>query len=394
MGCKNKMSWRVVPIALLIFVCLLVGFENGQKGVAYQAFVCHDYGKALEIYAQVGDCSGAGMCYLAMNMPDEAIKQFQQGCDQSGLGLAHCKKRDYKTALQYFHAAGDHSGCGLAYMGLRDEAKAREHFTRVNDWSGLGLLALSKNDFVEAERCFEKVRDYSGLGLTALKQKKYAQARQWFAQAKDARGDGLVWLAERNHRKAAELLYSANDLSGLGYVYLATGNNRKAQECFLAANDSNGLGDLYSKLNQFEKAREMFEKDNNPVKVIQSFRNDYALPDRFQRAIAYGEKAVAEGRMPAECRLEMADIYYDMNQIDRALATLDQVAADPAYASEAHLFKGRILFFQRDWARAKAEFLQVKKDDMNAERNFADARRSLETIRQYEGLKLQAAQGY
>jgi tetratricopeptide (TPR) repeat protein len=390
----SKISWRVLPIALLLFVMLCVGFDSGQKAVAYQAYIQRDYAKALEIYRQINDESGCGLVFLAMNQPDQAIECFSRGNDKSGLGLAYCKKRQFAEALNCFDAVGDDSGKGLAYLGLRDEGKARECFTRANDWSGLGLLALAKKDYAEAERCFGRVNDYSGLGLTALQQKKFDDAERFFRQAHDLGGDGLLWLAKRNHRKAVEVFQSAHDLSGEGYVHLATGNPRKARQCFLAVNDWNGLGDLYSQLNQFAKAREMFEKDHNPVKVIQSYRNDYSLPDRFQRAIAYGQTAVTEGRMAPECLMEMADVYYELGQIEPALASLDRASTCPGYASQANLMKGRILFFQRDFEGAKAAFARVAEHDLSGGEKYADAQKSLADIERYRGLKVRAAQGY
>ena len=93
--------------------------------------------------------------------------------------------------------------------------------------------------------------------------------------------------------------------------------------------------------------------------------------------------------------MEMADIYYELGQIDAALGALDQViASHPGYASEAHLRKGRIYFFQRDLARSKAEFEQVKPDDLAGEDCYEFAQKSLADIAAYQGLNVRAAESF
>jgi len=388
---KQKLRWRVVPIALLVFACLLMGFDSGEKAAAYLAYIHHDYATALQTYSQIDEKCGCGNVLLAMNMPDEAMKYFQQAGDQSGMGLACCKKRCFQDALQHFQTAQDNSGMGLAYLGLRDEANAKDCFTKANNWSGLGLLALAKQNYAEATRCFSQVNDYSGLGLTELKQKHFTQALQYFQQAQDTSGIGLVCLASRDHSKAVECFQGMNDQAGMGYVYLATGNSPKAYQCFVAANDLNGIGDYYSQLHQFSKAREAFEKDNNPVKVIQSYRNDYTLPDKLQQAIAYGQTAVAAGNHVPECLMEMADIYYELGHIDVAIASLNQAASTPGYASQAHLLKGRIYFYERQLDQAAAEFSQVTPDDLSGDQRYVEAQQSLAVIATYKALNVQVA---
>jgi len=385
---------RTLPIALILMVCLVGGFQSGERVAGYVAYIHRDYPTALQHYSMIGDHSGSGMTFLAMGMTDNAMQEFQQNSDWKGIGLTYCKKRDHARALACFEKAKDESGKGLAYLGLRDEAHARESFTKANDWSGLGLLALAKQDYALAQDCFSKADDSSGLALVALKQKKFNDAYAWFQKEKDTSGLGLVLLGCRNPQGAIPVFQSINDQSGIGYCQMQTGNVRAAFTAFLQANDLNGLGDLYSHLHQFAKAREAFEKDHNPVKVIQSYRNDYTLKDRREHALAYGRAAIARGDHAPECLMEMGDIYYDLGQTQQGLAALDQAAAYPGYASQAHLFKGRIYFYQRDFARAQAEFAQVQPDDLNGDERYLEAQSALKVLAAYQGLNVQAAPSF
>jgi len=387
----QSLSFRPVAVGLILFGCLLMGFQSGERAAGYVAYIHRDYGKALEHYSFAGDRSGCGMTYLAMGMPDEAMGHFQAANDLSGQGLAYCKKRKYAEAFRCFQQKGDHSGMGLTFLGLRDEAKAREHFVQANDWSGLGLLALAKQNYVEAQQCFQKAGDVSGLGLICLKQKKFNEALSYYQQAQDSAGVGLVLLASHNNRTATDYFQQENDLSGVGACHMEMGNYRQAFSCFTAANDFNALGDLYSLLHQFAKAREMFEQDHNPVKVIQSYRNDYTLADRFVQALAYGKQAVANGDHAPECLMEMADIEYNLKHFDIAIADLNQAAIYPGYESQTHLLKGRIYFYERQFDLAKAEFQQVKPDDLCGDLRYLEAQQSLGTIALYNGLHVEAA---
>ncbi len=381
---KQIIRWKfILPIAGVVSLAAVCGFKSGEQARAYVSFTKHRYQEALDLYSKVGDESGCGMVFLAKNSPDAARKHFEAAGDESGLGLVELKKREYKKAMARFSSKNDHRGLGLAHLGLKDEVKARAAFAKANDWSGLGLLALAKNDTKGAVVAFNKAQDESGLGLTDLREQKYAEALAHFEKAKDDSGIGLVHLAQRNHAAASESFRKANDLSGLGYVLLAQGDFSGAEKLFTETNDKNGLGDLYSGLHQFAKAREMFEADNNPVKVIQSYRNDYTLKNHIEEAIAYGKKAVAEEKMVPECLMETADALYDLKRYQEALALLDQAAAIQGYSSEAQIRKGRIYFYLRDLDKAEQAFSAVKKEDFTSERRYQEAQTSLATVARY-----------
>ncbi len=391
--------WVVLAsAAALIAVSGSFGYASGMRAHAYMAFVKREYRQALGLYEQVGDASGCGMVMLALNCPDEAMAYFQRGNDRSGMGLCWAKKKEFRKALECFEAGRDHRGMGLTYLGLRQDRKAQECFAKADDWSGLGLVHLSRRDFMEARRCFGKVTDSSGLGITALKEGKIDEAQKHFARIGDQSGLGLVRLARRDFPGALACFRKVNDYSGMGKAYLRMGDEHRAEECFLRGYDYEGLGDLYSRLHQFEKAREMFTREYNALKVMQSWRSDYTLPDRRERAIAYGREAVTRGQMAPECLLEMADIYYEMKEIPNALAALAQAAGIPGWESEVHLARGRIYFYLRELERAREEFTQVRPDALSGEHLYREAQESLATIARYESSgaagRLTPAQGY
>jgi len=374
----------VLPIAAALGASLALGFSGGESARGYVAFAKKDFKEALRLYESIGDRSGAGMVFLAQNRPDEARKRFEEAGDESGLGLCALKKREYNEAIRRFLAKGDQRGLGLAHLGLRDEAKAREAFSKANDWSGLGLLHLAKNQYKKADDCFRRVKDESGLGLTAVKERRFEDAERHFTTAKDDSGLGLARLARRDYERAAAYFTKANDKSGLGYVALARGDYAAAESLFTETNDQNGLGDLYSQVHNFPKARAAFEADHNAVKVIQSHRNDYTLPDRLEKAAAYGEAAVAEGRMAPECLMELGDIYYEMKKPDKGLEILDKAASYPGYASESNLRKGRIYFYLRRFDEAERAFRSVQPDDFIGRERYEDAQTALKTIELYK----------
>jgi tetratricopeptide (TPR) repeat protein len=312
----------------------------------------------------------------------------------NGKGLVCLARRDYPAAAACFQAVNNRSGQGLAHLGMRNEQEALKCFSEVNDLAGQGLYWLAKKQYAKADDCFAKSYNYSGLGLSALKQKRIDEAVANFQKVNDIRGLAAVCLAIRDYEQAVQGFTQLNDQSGLGMTYMAMNQPGKARAAFLAAHDYNGLGDLHSMLYEFAQAREMFAKDNNPVKVIQSFRNDFTLPDRHQQAIAYGLKAVAAGNHVPECLMEMADIYYELGQLDQGIAALDQAASYPGYASEASLLKGRIYFYHRDFAKAEAAFLAVKPDDMAGEHRFKEAQDSLQVLALYKNKKLQPAPNF
>lgn len=384
---KQTIRWKfILPIAGAVSLASVLGFKGGEGTRAYLSFTKHRYQEALELYSKIGDDSGAGMVMLAKNEPDEARKHFEKANDQSGLGLSALKKREYREAMKHFVLKNDHRGMGLTHLGMREEQKAKEEFSKANDWSGLGLLHLAKNQYKKAEECFRRVRDDSGLGLVALKERRFEDARLYFTAAKDNSGLGLLALARRDYDRAAVYFTQANDLPGLGYVALARGDHVAAMQHFTRTNDHNGLGDLYSKDQNYAKARAAFEADHNPVKVMQSYRNDHTLPDHLQQAAAYGESAVAQGRMVPECLMELADIYYEMNQTPKALEALEKAASHAGYGSEANVRKGRIYFYLRRFDEAERAFLAVKADDFIGDSLYEDAQKALETVVRYKTL--------
>ncbi len=386
----------VLPISFALFGSAVIGWAEGLKTAAFLSFAKRDFKQALSYYLQINDRSGAGMTLLAMNRPDEARNYFEQAQDKSGLGLVALAKHDVAAAKAHFQQINDNRGLGLAHLQAFDADSARAAFSRANDWSGLGLTALATQRYGEARSAFLKAGDESGLGLTSLKEQKFDEALAHFTKAKDSRGLGLVALARRDYDLAAKHFSTVNDQSGLGAVATAQGRWTDAEQFYKQVNDYDGLGDMQSQLHQFAHARESFAATGNVLKVMQSFRNDYTLRDKLDQALLYGQQAVAAGRQVPECRLEMANILYDQGKPQEALAMLDQVVATPGYASQAHLYKGRIYFYLRDFAKAKAEFSQVSADAVSGNLNYETAQQALKTIARYETLTqpLQPAESF
>lgn len=376
----------VLPIALLLFCSTLFGFVNGRRAQAYLAYTKHHFDKAFDLFAQAGDNSGCGMVLLAQNYPQSAMDYFYKDNDQSGMGLAYHKMRRYNEALYHFKKAHDQRGIGLSYLAEHDIDKATAAFTEGNDWSGLGLVALAKRNYPKAQFYFNQVDDRRGAGLVALRQRKYKEAMTYFKGAGDDSGIGLTYLATRNYKKAEETFIKSNNFSGLGAVAMLRGRYKLAARYFEEANDKNGLGDLYSQLHEFKKAREMFAEDYNPVKVIQSYRNDYTLKDKNGEALAYAKKALIEGRMVPGILMQMGDIYYEQKKYARAIKALKEAAGYPGYEGEASLHLGRVYFYLREFDKAKEAFNRTLADGFVNAQQERDAKESLAAIGRYESL--------
>ncbi|MBV9216830.1 MAG: hypothetical protein JO053_11695 [Acidobacteria bacterium] len=110
------------------------------------------------------------------------------------------------------------------------------------------------------------------------------------------------------------------------------------------------------------------------------------MPDHLQQAIAYGEQSLSSGIMVPEVLLEMADIQYDVGDPTKAFGLLDQAARIQGYASDATFRKGRILFMMGRYSDAKLCFQQVRPDELNGERVYAEAQMSLKDAAVYERL--------
>jgi len=383
---KLKRLFIITAVSCAIFSGGTFGYALGLRAQAYMAYIRKDHKRALQLYYQIGDRSGCGMVMLALNDPDRAMEFFKEGNDKSGMGLCCAKKKHLQKALLAFSDGNDKRGMGLTYLGLRDADQAKKCFSDANDWSGLGLVCLTKKDYEGARKCFAKVKDYSGLGNTALEEGKYDEAMKHFSKINDDSGLGLVALERNQYNKAVKHFLKARDYSGLGKVYLALSDFNRAERYFLMGYDYDGLGDMYFKLHQFAKAREAFARDFNPHKVMQSYRNDYTLPDRHQQALDYGQDAVARGDMAPECLLEIADIYYELKRFDDALSALDRASGYEGYDSEVHLRRGRIYFYLRRLREARGEFLRVKNDDLAHPDIYAGARSALAAVERYLSL--------
>jgi len=338
------------------------------------------------------------MVALAQRRLDDAERSFAQVGDDRGLGLVANHRRQFEQALVHFDRAGDDSGRGLAFLGLRQPDQAAAAFAKANDWSGLGLVALSRKDVPAARAAFARVQDHRGLGLCALEEEDFAAAENEFTQVGDLEGLCLLALKRGLLDEAMRLARLQNDLSLQGMVHLAVGNLPAAEQAFAEANDANGLGDVYSAGRRFAEARAAFGVAHNPVKVIQSYRNDFTLGDdgpdsKHEQAIAYGLQAAAEGRQPAECLCEVADAQYHAGRPQEALATLDRAAAYPGAASEVALRRGRILFYLRQYEPARAAFASVKVGEVSAIAHRA-AVESLEVLDRYRDLNLSSAPGF
>ncbi|MBL8012645.1 MAG: hypothetical protein JNN05_02230 [Candidatus Omnitrophica bacterium] len=391
---KNHLpNLKHLPLfAVLLFSAAALGLKDGRQAQAYLAYCKHNYRDAFELYNRAGDDSGRGLVSLAQNDPDTAMEYFQKTQDQSGMGLARLKRREYDQAKDCFIKGRDGRGLGLTHLAMHDYAQASSAFAKANDWSGMGLLELQKKNYRAADGAFQKVGDLSGRGLCALKEKKFKEAQQFFKQGNDLNGLGIAALAKRDFGNATDYFKQANDLSGLGQVALAQGDFKLAKYYYEQAYDYNGLGDLYSQLHQFAMAREMFARDYNPVKVVQSYRNDYSIPNKNQKAIAYAQKAISDGRMVPEVIMEMADIYYDMKEYQKGLEVLAEIKKYPGYAAEMHLRRGRIFFYLRDLPNAKKEFELVKADVTAEDYRVEEAQGALATISGYEKIPTQQFQ--
>jgi tetratricopeptide (TPR) repeat protein len=304
------------------------------------------------------------ICLIVVPIALCAYAGFGNG--QKALGWIEFTKKNYEAAAAHFQEAGDQSGLGLVALSKKDVPGARAAFAKVEDHRGLGLCALEDFDFETAEREFTLVNDQDGLCLLALKQGHLEEAMRLAVAQKDSSLEGMI--------------------------HLAQGNLPAAERAFTAANDANGLGDVYSAGRRFAEARAAFELAHNPVKVIQSYRNDFTLGDgaKNDQAIAYGLKAAAEGRMPVECLCEVADAQYHAGRPEDALATLAEADRLPGAASEVALRRGRILFFQRDYEGARAAFSSVKAGEVSAIAHRATTE-SLETLDRYRDLNLASA---
>ena len=388
---KFGLLFCLIPLC----VCAVVGVNNAQKTAAWLAYTKKDYATALDQFERAGDDSGRGLVLLAQHRGADASAAFQRAGDLRGLGLAALDRRQFTAALGQFDRAGDDSGRGLALLGLHRIAEARAAFATANDWSGLGLLALDQRDPAEARRCFSQVNDYRGLGLAALHEKKFGEAAQHFEKANDDSGRTLLALAQGRIEVAQTIAEKSNDLSLLGVCHLACHRLDEAEAAFTAVNDWNGLGDVYSSGRQFAKARDAFAFANQPVKVIQSFRNDWALGDteRLDQAITYGKRAVAAGIMVPECLCEMADVYYELGRYAEAFAALTQAGIHQGFSSEAALRRGRIYFYLRDYEKARAAFTSVKSSEVG-DLALQAARESLATLDRYRDLKIESAPSF
>ena len=397
---RPKLGSVTKKLGLLLYlvplgVCAVIGVNNAQKTAAWLAYTKKDYTTALDRFTQAGDDSGRGLVFLAQHRGEDAAAAFQRAGDLRGLGLTALDRRQFTAALDLFTRAGDESGRGLVLLKLHRPDEARAAFTEANDWSGLGLLALDQRDPAEARRCFAQVSDERGLGLVALKEQKFDEAALHFEKASDDSGRALLALAQGRIEAAQAIAEKSNDRTLLGACHLACHRLEEAEAAFAAANDWNGLGDAYSLVRQFAKARDAFAFANQPVKVIQSFRNDWTLGDteRLAQAIAYGKKVLAAGIMVPESLCEMADVYYELGQYDKALDALTQAGTHPGFVSEAALRRGRIYFYLRDYEKARGEFTSVKSAEVG-DLALQAAQESLATLDRYRDLKIEPAPSF
>ena len=381
------------PRPLLLCVPLAVsayaGLTNGQKTVGWIEFTKKNYTAAGAYFTQAGDQRGLGMVALAQKDLEGAQRAFTIVGDERGLGLVANHRHQYVEALAHFTRAGDDSGRGLALLGLRRLEDATAAFAKANDWSGLGLVLLSRKDIPNARAAFAKVEDHRGLGLCALEDEDFETAAREFTQVEDQEGLCLLALKEGRLDEAMSLALAQKDGSLQGMILLAKGEREAAEVAFTAAND------VYFAGRRYAEARAAFEVAHNPVKVIQSYRNDFTLGDaaKNEQAIAYGLKAAADGRMPVECLCEVADAQYHAGRPEEALTTLTQAAAYPGGSSEVALRRGRILFYQRQFEAAREAFASVKPGEVSAIA-YRAATESLETLDRYRDLNLASSPSF
>ncbi|MBN1521083.1 MAG: tetratricopeptide repeat protein [Candidatus Aureabacteria bacterium] len=139
----------------------------------------------------------------------------------------------------------------------------------------------------------------------------------------------------------------ANDKSGMGKAHYHMGNYAEAEKYFLESNDFDALGDMYFTLRRFDKAHECFLKVGNKVKALQALRekNDREKKD----AVEYCEKALLEGEMEAELRLQLGEIYRNLKRFDEAKAQFEKVRGMDEMEEEALYHLGRLAFDSGDY---------------------------------------------
>lgn len=377
---------------------VLIGQQNWTLSAGYTAFSQRKYGDALRYFRSAGDRSGAGLVLLASNRIDEAEAEYAAAGDKRGLGLCALKRREWDDALVCFQEAGDHSGCGLARLGARNFAEARAEFTAANDWSGLGLVALELRDFTGAERCFSAAGDQRGLGLTYLKAGRIADAQAAFKQAKDPEGAALIALHARNYPVALQIYQQLNDPAGQAMCLAGMNRDDEAEQMYAAANDWNGLGDLYVRRHQFDRACDAFRSGNNPLKVLQSIRQDYKRKDALGEAAAWAEQVLAAGPGPEDASavlLELGDIEYHRGRPEAALSAIDRaLVANPACKGDALLRKARLYFMLRDAASVRSTLAALQPGDLGDDVLAKRAQEMLGSLATLERVKVAPARAF
>ena len=76
---KRKLT--LITFVLLAASSLLLGMDEAADVVAYRYLQQGEITKALEIYLQNNNYSGAGMAYCSLRLYEEAISSFEKSND-------------------------------------------------------------------------------------------------------------------------------------------------------------------------------------------------------------------------------------------------------------------------------------------------------------------------
>ena len=125
-----------------------------------------------------------------------------------------------------------------------------------------------------------------------------------------------------------------------------------AAKYFKQANDYDSLGDMYFSLRAFDKAHSYFLEVGNKVKALQCLREK---KDKAQ-AINYAQKAIAEGEMVPELKLQLGEIYRNYDMFKEAEKQFREVMAMEEMREEGLFYLGRLQVDQSDYRSAVSTY--------------------------------------
>lgn len=350
--------------------------------------------KAAELYEKARLYSKAADLFIDSGNIVRAVQILDKSGNFEKLAMLYAKQSNYQKAGEIFERYGNYTMTAEMYEKIGNTLKAAEAYDKGNFYIRAAELYRECRKYDRAAEMFKKSYYEEITGKNSeetyvstdssnklaynsaecyYKAGKFQEAIEILSTAKFYQKAGEIALETKNYEKAAELFINANnpvkaaealDLMGdtkrasqlRGEAYISAGEKTQAAEEFEKAGDYLNAAEIYRSNDNFEKAGQMYLLGGDFYQAAEMFlkaKQPRSAAIAYERAKEYLRSAEIYQRLGDYLKYsellektgnfyEAGLVYYQNNQIERALTVLQKVEKNSKNYRKASALLGDI----------------------------------------------------